>query len=69
MFQESPKLEIDGKAQETGCLPSELSLFFTCVTVTGEVPPKALHSHVQRLCAAESAALTKHICRDPQCDV
>lgn len=44
-----------------------VSLFFASVAVTGEVLPKALHSHIQRLRAAESAALTKHICSDPQC--
>lgn len=73
MFQESPNMEIYGEVQETGYLPSELCLcscasFFTSVTVTAELLPKALHSHIQRLRAAGSAAgLTKHICRNPQC--
>lgn len=72
MFQESPNLEIYWKEQEIGCLPLKLclcrSFFFTSVAVTDEVAPKALHSHIRRLCAAESTNFTKHICKeDPQC--
>lgn len=53
-------------------MPLEPSLcrgfFLTSVAVTGEVPPKALHSRIQRLCVAGSADLRKYICKeDPQC--
>lgn len=72
MFQESPSLAIYGEEQGARSLPSEpclcRSFFLTSAAVTGEVPPKAWHSHVQGLRAAESAGLAKHIDKgDPQC--
>lgn len=70
MFQESPNLEIYGKVQETGCLPSELCFCsyasFSHLSLLLVRCPQRLCTVTFRGCLQQNLQAL-HICRDPQC--